>query len=93
MRWLDPPYPPNPRGNLMTESQTTSSSSCTSDTIEKEFRIVSAHLKKAHQSNELATRLHQKGFVQDAQQQSRLTKVFISNAMHHVSLRAKSLDL
>ena len=77
----------------MTESQTTSPSARTNDAIEKEFRIVSAHLKKAHQSNELATRLHQKGFAQDAQQQSRLTKVFISNAMHHVSLRAKSLDL
>lgn len=77
----------------MTDIQTTSPSACSSDAVEKEFRILSAHLKKAHQSNELATRLHQKGFAQDAQQQSRLTKVFISNAMHHVSLRAKSLDL
>jgi hypothetical protein len=77
----------------MTDIQTTSPSACSSDAVEKEFRILSAHLKKAHQSNELATRLHQKGFSKDAQQQSRLTKVFISNAMHHVSLRAKSLDL
>ena len=77
----------------MTDIQTTGPSACSSDAVEKEFRILSAHLKKAHQSNELATRLHQKGFAQDAQQQSRLTKVFISNAMHHVSLRAKSLDL
>jgi hypothetical protein len=77
----------------MTGHPSTSPSTRTQDAVEKEFRIVSAHLKKAHQSNELATRLHQKGFVQDAQQQSRLTKVFISNAMHHVSLRAKSLDL
>ncbi|WP_300712706.1 hypothetical protein [Limnohabitans sp.] len=77
----------------MTGHPSTSPSACTQDAVEKEFRIVSAHLKKAHQSNELATRLHQKGFAQDAQQQSRLTKVFISNAMHHVSLRAKSLDL
>lgn len=77
----------------MTGHASTSPSTRTQDAVEKEFRIVSAHLKKAHQSNELATRLHQKGFVQDAQQQSRLTKVFISNAMHHVSLRAKSLDL
>jgi hypothetical protein len=77
----------------MTDIQTTGPSACSSDAVEKEFRILSAHLKKAHQSNELATRLHQKGFAQDAQQQSRLTKVFISNAMHHVSLRAKSMDL
>ncbi len=77
----------------MTDHPSTSHSACTQDAIEKEFRIVSAHLKKAHQSNELATRLHQKGFAQDAQQQSQLTKVFISNAMHHVSLRARSLDL
>jgi hypothetical protein len=77
----------------MTDHPSTSPSARTQDAVEKEFRIVSAHLKKAHQSNELATRLHQKGFAQDAQQQSRLTKVFISNAMHHVSLRAKSLDL
>jgi len=77
----------------MTDIQTTSPSACITDAIEKEFRIVSAHLKKAHQSNELATRLQQKGFSKDAQQQSRLTKVFISNAMHHVSLRAKSMDL
>ena len=77
----------------MTDHPSTSPSAHTQDAVEKEFRIVSAHLKKAHQSNELATRLHQKGFAQDAQQQSRLTKVFISNAMHHVSLRARSLDL
>ena len=77
----------------MAPNQTASNSACANDAIEKEFRIVSAHLKKAQQSNELATRLHQKGFAQDAQQQSRLTKVFISNAMHHLSLRAKSLDL
>lgn len=77
----------------MTDHPSTSPSARTQDTVEKEFRIVSAHLKKAHQSNELATRLHQKGFAKDAQQQSRLTKVFISNAMHHVSLRARSLDL
>ena len=77
----------------MTDIQTTSPSACTNDAIEKEFRIVSAHLKKAHQSNELATRLQQKGFVQDAQQQSQLTKVFISNALHHVSLRCKGKDV
>ena len=63
------------------------------DGVEKDFRIVSTHLKKAHQSNELATRLQQKGFIRDAQQHSRLTKVFISNALHHVSQRCKSQDL
>ena len=77
----------------MTGHPSTSPSARPQDAVEKEFRIVSAHLKKAHQSNELATRLHQKGFAQDAQQQSRLTKVFISNAMHHVSMRTKSMDL
>jgi len=77
----------------MTYSPSPQTEHGSSDRIEKDFRIVSAHLKKAHQSNELATRLQQKGFAKDAQQQSQLTKVFISNAMHHVSLRCKSLDL
>jgi len=58
----------------------------------KDFNILKAHLKKAHQSNELATSMYQKGFAKDAQQQSLLTKVFICNALHHVSQRCKSLD-
>lgn len=77
----------------MNDSTTSQHPMSINDGIERDFRIVSAHLKKAHQSNELATRLQQKGFAKDAQQQSRLTKVFISNALHHVSQRCKSLDL
>ena len=64
-----------------------------SDRIEKNFRIVNAHLKKAHQSNELATGLYQQGLAKDAQQQSRLTEVFICNALHHVSQHFKNTEL
>jgi hypothetical protein len=77
----------------MTHTHTNQDASVATHAVERDFRIVSAHLKKAHQSNELATRLQQKGFVQDAQQQSQLTKVFISNALHHVSLRCKGKDV
>ena len=77
----------------MNPADTPPASHLTQAAVEKDYRIVSAHLKKAHQSNELASRLQQKGFVQDAQQQSQLTKVFLSNAMHHVRLRCKSPGL
>ena len=77
----------------MNPTNTPPASHLTQAAVEKDYRIVSAHLKKAHQSNELASRLQQKGFVQDAQQQSQLTKVFLSNAMHHVRLRCKSPGL
>jgi cell division septation protein DedD len=77
----------------MNPTDTPPASDLTQAAVEKDYRIVSAHLKKAHQSNELASRLRQKGFVQDAQQQSQLTKVFLSNAMHHVRLRCKNPGL
>lgn len=63
------------------------------ESAERNFRIVSAHLKKAHQSNELATSLQQKGFAHDAQRQSQLTKVFITNAMHHVNQQCQRVDI
>jgi hypothetical protein len=74
-------------------SDNPSSTTLDPEGAERNFRIVSAHLKKAHQSNELATRLQQKGFVQDAQRQSQLTKVFITNAMHHVSQQCQRVDI
>lgn len=60
---------------------------CRSDMneLEKNYRIVSAHLKKAHQCNELAARLQQQGLIHDAQRQSQLTKVLLTNAMHLLS--------
>ena len=62
------------------------------DRVEKDYRMVSVHLKKAHQSNELATRLLEKGFTNDAVQQSRLTKVLIRNALHRVNQQCQGMD-
>jgi hypothetical protein len=48
---------------------------------ENDFRIIGEHLRKASQSNQLATRLHTQGLSVDAEQQTRLTHVFLQNAL------------
>jgi hypothetical protein len=48
---------------------------------ESDFRIIGEHLRKASQSNNLATRLHAQGLSEDAEQQNRLTHVFLQNAL------------
>lgn len=48
---------------------------------EVDFRIIGEHLRKASQSNNLATRLHAQGLSVDAEQQTRLTHVFLQNAL------------
>ena len=49
-----------------------------------DFRIIGEHLRKARQSNTLATRLHAQGLHQDAEQQNRLTHVFLQNALSRI---------
>jgi len=51
---------------------------------DSDFRIIGEHLRKARQSNTLATRLHAQGLHQDAEQQNRLTHVFLQNALSRV---------
>lgn len=51
---------------------------------ESDFRIVGEHLRKASQSNRLATRLYAQGLSEDAEQQNRLTHVFLQNALCRV---------
>jgi hypothetical protein len=48
---------------------------------ESDFRIIGEHLRKASQSNRLATRLQAQGLNEDAEQQNRLTHVFLQNAL------------
>ncbi len=51
---------------------------------ENDFRIIGEHLSKARQSNSLATRLQAKGLNEDAEQQNRLTHVFLQNALYRI---------
>lgn len=51
---------------------------------ESDFRIIGEHLRKARQSNSLATRLHAQGLTVDAEQQNRLTHVFLQNALYRI---------
>lgn len=51
----------------------------------RDFSIIGAHLLKAHQSNEAATQLQRTGALQDARAQSKLTRVFINNALARIN--------
>ena len=48
---------------------------------ENDFRIIGEHLRRASQSNSLASRLHAQGLSVDAEQQTLLTHVFLQNAL------------
>lgn len=49
--------------------------------LDHDFFIIDAHLNKARQSNEKATRFYKNGRSADAMTQSRLTTIFIHNAL------------
>lgn len=58
---------------------------------DSDFRIIGEHLRKARQSNTLATRLHAQGLHLDAEQQNRLTHVFLQNALSRVKPQRSAL--
>lgn len=54
---------------------------------ERDLRIIGEHLRKASQSHRLATRLHAQGLSVDAEQQTRLTDVFLQNALCRIKTK------
>ena len=54
------------------------------DTTDSALRIVAEHLHHAQRSHELALRLQAEGETEAARQQSRMTRVFLHNALHRI---------
>ncbi len=52
------------------------------------LRIVAEHLHHAQRSHELALRLQAEGETEAARQQSRMTRVFLHNALHRIDRHA-----
>ena len=48
------------------------------------LRIVAEHLSHAQRSHEMALRLQAQGQTEAARQQSRMTRVFLHNALHRI---------
>lgn len=59
-----------------------------SGTIDQALRIVAEHLSHAQRSHELALRLQAQGQTEAARQQSRMTRVFLHNALHRIDRHA-----
>jgi hypothetical protein len=58
----------------------------------QDFSTIDAHLKKAHQSNEKATRFFTSGRVREALVQSQLTRIFIHNALARINQQCENRD-
>ena len=54
------------------------------DTTDSALRIVAEHLSHAQRSHALALRLQAQGQIEAARQQSRMTRVFLHNALHRI---------
>lgn len=58
----------------------------TSTQTERALLIVAEHLRHAQRSHELALKLQAQGQAEAARQQSRMTRVFLHNALHRIDL-------
>lgn len=61
--------------------------------IPRDFFIIDAHLKKAHESSETACRLHSRGQFMDAIAQNKLTRVFLHNALARLERQCEDAGL
>ena len=59
-----------------------------SETTDPVLRIVAEHLGRAQRSHALALRLQAQGETEAARQQSRMTRVFLHNALHRIDRHA-----
>jgi hypothetical protein len=60
--------------------------------LDGDFFIIDAHLNKARQSNEKATRFYKSGRPADAMTQSKLTQIFIHNALARLQRQCGGSD-
>lgn len=58
---------------------------------EQRLFIVSEHLRHAGLSHSRACTLEHAGQIEQARQQSRMTQVFLHNALHHLGLHSPPL--
>ena len=56
--------------------------------IAQALRLVTEHLRHAQHSHDMALRLQAEGQTEAARQQSRMTRVFLHNALHRIDWHA-----
>lgn len=58
------------------------------DSVARALQIVAEHLRHAQRSHEHALRLQAQGETEAARQQSRMTRVYLHNALHRIDRHA-----
>jgi hypothetical protein len=59
------------------------------DATTRALQIVTEHLRHAQRSHELAQHMHAQGQIQAARQQSRMTRIYLHNALHRIDLHSQ----
>ena len=79
-----------PTGTAPNPGQNVKNTTCADlqDPRARALHVVSEHLRHAGLSHERACALQAQGLEQEARSQSRMTEVFLNNAIHHLQRQA-----